>query len=137
MGNPFGVREKEVYDESFIAGADLSGDQYKIVKLDTTAGQVVLAGAGEGIGVLQNKPESGQRAQVRLLGLTRIVVDGSGTSMAPGARVKSDASGVGVVSVTANDLPIGQFMGAGSVASVTTSGVVGFMLMLGPLRDHT
>lgn len=136
MGNPFAVREKAVYDESFVANTDMSGDQYKIVKLHTVAGQVVLAGAGEGIGVLQNKPGAGQEAKVRLFGISRVVVDGSGTSIAPGQFIKSDASGIGVRSTTANDLPIGQFLTGGSVASVTTAGVVGCVLLIGPLRDH-
>ncbi len=137
MGNSFAVREKAVYDESFEANVDMSADQYKIVKLHTIAGQVVLAGAGEGIGVLQNKPLAGQEAKVRIFGLTRIQLDGSGTTISPSNFVKSDASGIGVTSTTANDLPLGQFLGKGTAGSVTTAGVIGTMIMIGPLRDHS
>lgn len=137
MTTGFNVRERAVYDESFEANVDMSGDQYKIVKLHTIGGQVVLAGAGEGIGVLQNKPLAGQEAKVRIFGLTRVVLDGSGTSITPGDRIKSDASGLGVRSTLANDLPLGQFIGAGTIANVSTAGIVGTMLMIGPLRDHT
>ena len=133
----FVVRERAVYDESFIANIDMSSDQYKIVKLHTVAGQVVLAGAGEGVGVLQNKPEAGQKAQVRIFGLTRVVLDGSGTAISPGDKIKSDASGIGVRSTTANDLPLGTFLGKGTTGNVSTAGIIGTMLMIGPLRDHT
>jgi len=126
------VREIAIYDESFEANADMTGDQYKIVKLHTVAGQVVLAGAGEGIGVLQNKPEAGQKAQVRIFGLTRIILQGStGGNLEPGNLVKSDANGLGTRSSVAGDLPIGTATGL-----VTADGVIDTMLMTGPLRVH-
>ncbi len=132
MSNPLSIREKEVYDESFVAGEDLSGDQYKIVKLDTTAGQVVKAGAGEGIGILQNKPESGQRAQVRLLGLSRIFLNANAPNVTAGDKIKSDANGFGVQSTTVNDLPIGTIM-----QTATADGVVGSIMLIGLVRDHS
>ena len=99
------VREKAVWDESFPAGADLTGDQYKIVKLNAS-GQVVLAGAGElAVGVLQNKPDSGEAAQVRIFGLTRMLTKGSNAE--PGDLVRSDAGGFGVNTGSAGDVNIG------------------------------
>ena len=128
-GNPFAVREKAVYDESFEASADLSGDQYKIVKLHTVAGQVALAGLGEGIGILQNKPALGEAAEVRLLGLSRVVVDGN---VDIGDRIKSTASGLAGVAVTANDLALGRLVSGPQGAVDTIMGA----LLLGPVRDH-
>ena len=105
MGNPLAVREKAVWDESFVANIDMSADQYKIVKLHTTVGQVVLAGAGQGIGVLQNKPGAGNEAQVRIFGLSRIVTKGSNAES--GDRYTSDANGFGVTVSGAGALGLG------------------------------
>ncbi len=67
-----------VLDLSMIAGADLSGSQYRVVKLDSTARQVVICGASDRpFGVLQNKPAAGEAATVRLLGTTKIVANGA------------------------------------------------------------
>ncbi len=132
MSNPLSLREIAVYDESFVAGEDLSSDQYKIVKLHTTAGQVVKAGAGEGIGILQNKPESGQEARVRLLGLSRLFVNANAPNLSPGDKVKSDANGFGVQSTTVNDLPIGTVM-----QFRTADGLVASVMLIGLVRDHS
>lgn len=80
--------------------ADLSADQYKIVKL--AAGVVALAGAAEaGIGVLQNKPKDGgtggRSASVMLLGTSRVV---AGAAVAQGAPVTADAAGKAVTATT-------------------------------------
>lgn len=123
------VREIAIYDESFEANVDMSGDQYKIVKLHTVAGQVVLAGAGEGIGVLQNKPEAGQSAQVRLFGLSRIITKGSAAE--PGNRYTSDADGFGVVAGGANALSLGS-----AFTTLSIEEEVGGILLTGLLRLH-
>ncbi len=129
MGNPLAVREKAVYDESFTANIDMSADQYKIVKLHTVAGQVVLAGAGEGIGVLQNKPEAGQEAQVRIFGLSRIVTKGSNAES--GDRYTSDANGFGVVVGGANALSLGFATRLDSIEEEVST-----ILLTGKLRNH-
>jgi hypothetical protein len=57
--------------ETFIAGADLSAAQFKIVKGDTTANRQVVLQATSGalsVGVLLNKPTSGQAASVMVGG---------------------------------------------------------------------
>jgi len=72
------------------AGADLSAKQYYAVKVNSS-GQVVLAGAGENaIGVLQNKPASGQAAQIMVLGESKAVY---GASVTAGQNLAADASG--------------------------------------------
>ncbi len=129
MGNPQAIREKAVWDESFTANVDMSANQYRIVKLHTVAGQVVLAGAGEGFGVLQNKPEAGQRAQVRIFGLSRVVTKGSNTE--PGTRMESDATGFGVGASGAGSLTIGTF---GTTTTIEEE--VSFVTLSGLLRLH-
>lgn len=127
--NALAVREKAIYDESFEANVDMTGDQYKIVKLHTIQGQVVLAGAGEGIGVLQNKPEAGQSAQVRLLGLSRVIMKGSNGEA--GDFFGSDADGFAVGVSGANALAIGK-----ATRSDTIEEEVSTILMTGPVRFH-
>ena len=103
-----------VLDFSFSWGAAASSSgvgpngsfQYCAVKLDgndlevagsSSAGATVLANSGS-VGILQNQPNAvGQAAQVRLLGISKLVVDGSGTAIVPGNWLKVDAAGRGVV----------------------------------------
>jgi len=80
---------------TFLAGADLSSHQYKFVKLsaasDSTKGRVILAGAGEAvIGVLMNKPTSGQDATVQVYGIAKVMAGGAITV---NSRVAPDANG--------------------------------------------
>jgi hypothetical protein len=64
-------------DVPMTAGEDLSSSQYCVVKLHTTSGQVVKAGGTDTpFGVLQNKPESGEEAKVRVAGTTQIKANG-------------------------------------------------------------
>jgi len=63
--------------KTFLAGADLSGSQYYAVMMTSTDNTVVVAGtpAAEGthvIGVLQNKPESGEAASVVIGGTSKL-----------------------------------------------------------------
>lgn len=79
---------------SFVAGADLRTKQGLFVKHHTTAGQVVVAGDGElAIGVLMNKPNTGEAAEVVMLdpGSKAKVI--ASAALAIGARISSDANG--------------------------------------------
>lgn len=79
------------------AGADLSGSQFKLVKLASTAGQVVLAGTLNSttgpsavVGVLMNAPASGEEAEVAIEGVVKVI---AGTStIAVGDRIGSDSN---------------------------------------------
>ena len=69
---------KEAFVLSFVAGADLRSYPFAPVRLDTTTGRVVLAGANErAIGILQNKPNNGETASVMLYGISKAVAAGS------------------------------------------------------------
>lgn len=85
--------EDEVMDVSFIAGEDLSSYQYHYVELtaNNTVKLVTNATTSRPIGVLQNKPTSGQMARVRIMGVTRVYI-GVGT-VAYGDYAGTDASG--------------------------------------------
>lgn len=79
--------------------------QYTAVKLDTAVDwQVDKAGAGDkAIGILNNAPKATSAAEVVMLGVSPMVVDGNAGAIAPGDRLKVDASGRGIKTTSAND----------------------------------
>lgn len=75
---------------TLVAGADLSAKQFYGVKVNSS-GQAVLAALGEMcIGILQNKPASGEPATVAIAGKSKAIF---GASTAIGLAVKTDANG--------------------------------------------
>jgi hypothetical protein len=105
--------EAYVYDESFKAENDLSSNQYYAVELSDENQVDVCDGAGDiPIGILQNKPEEGEPAQVRILGRTRAVSDGSGDNIAVGNWVGTDANGKMVKKSTNKDFALGIALSA-------------------------
>jgi len=65
---------------TLVAGADLSALQYTFVKLNSSGQAVAVSAATDvAIGVLQNKPTSGQEAEVLIIGGTKIVASASAT----------------------------------------------------------
>lgn len=88
--------------KSYIAGADLSAKQYTFVKFGSDNKTVVACGGNErSIGILQNKPESGQAAEVALPG-------GGGKlkineSVALGKLLTSTSGGLGEVADAAGE----------------------------------
>ena len=102
----------------FIAGADLSGSQYLFVNAHSSAGEVVLAGAGEGVfGVLQNDPALGQAAEITSLGVSKVY---SGGAFGFGAGVSADENGK-AVAAAAGDFCGGFAMEAASDAEQLVS----------------
>ena len=63
---------------TFTAAADLSAKQYHFVVLaSATTVNVATAITNAPIGILQNTPESGQQAIVRISGVSKVVADGT------------------------------------------------------------
>lgn len=92
-----------VWDESFKAAADLSTHQYKLVKLSAVDTAALCAAATDrALGVLQNKPAAAQAGSVRILGMSFVVSDGSGTAIAAGDYIGPNGSGVAVKKATAD-----------------------------------
>ena len=92
-------------DYTFTASGDLGSYQYRFVKCASTPTKVDLATGGSepvALGVLQNDPYSGDLANVRMLGVTKVYFSGSdavqtGMLMTSGSTgcaeaVNSDAS---------------------------------------------
>ena len=96
---------------SLIAGADLSALQFTFVTLNSS-GQVVgvTAEGGDAIGVLLNKPTSGQAAEVHpMVGIQKVV---AGADLTPGTKVKSDATGKAILATAAStDHVLGTLVG--------------------------
>lgn len=87
------------------AGGDLTGAQYKFVKLNN-AGDVVAIAAATDVpcGILQNKPNTGEAAQVAVEGVSKVQADEAldegeevGTSADGQAQTPAGASGVAIV----------------------------------------
>ncbi len=126
------TREISIYTESYDANGDESTKQYFAFQFGSQENQVVLAGAGGGIGILQNKPDkAGAGAEIRHHGISRNVVDGNATAIAIGDLITSDAAGKGVVADTIGDLAYGIALEASTV-----DGDVISVLMTGPVRIH-
>jgi hypothetical protein len=68
--------ENKILDVSYPAAEDLSNDQFKFVVL--ASGEVRRPNAATEIaeGILQNAPESGEAAQVRKIGISKLNVNG-------------------------------------------------------------
>lgn len=89
--------EIPVFQDTYLTGADLSAKRYYAVKLNT-AGDIVLAGAGESaIGILQTPEAQGRPATVMELGLSFAVlganVDNAGVNLTPDANGKLVTAG--------------------------------------------
>lgn len=80
------------------AGADLSTKTYLGVYADTAGAVQVADTSHRPMGVLQNKPKSGEACGIRVIGTTKLVVDGvaATSNIAIGDKLKADASGRGV-----------------------------------------
>lgn len=105
---------------SLPADADYSsatglGSQYKIVVLDTDSSGVTAKVAANAtvpcVGVLYNRPKSGEAASVVTDGLAYVQVD-STTDIAVGDQIAANASGVGIKTTTAGNYVLGLAMEA-------------------------
>ena len=89
---------------TFPAATDLSSYQYCFVNLETD-GQVGMASADEAIiGVLQDDPDAeNEAASVCVYGISKLVVDGNASAIAPGDKLAADSAGKGVKTTTNTD----------------------------------
>lgn len=85
-----------VADWTFVAEADLRNYRYRVVKHGSNDGQVDVATSAAGIvGVLQNAPNIGEQAEVRIFGGTKLYIDGT-TDVAAGDGLVATTGGVAV-----------------------------------------
>ena len=103
-----------------VAAADLSAKQFYCVKVTAAKTVGLTAAAGEAaLGVLQNKPKSGEVANVMCIGVTKLIA-GAG-DLAAGAQWEANSDGKGITAATGKvgmgTVLIGAV--AGGVATVT------------------
>lgn len=99
------------------AAADYSAKQYFLVK-QTASDTATLAGAGEDvIGVIANKPRSGELASVQSISGSLTIKVVLGGTVAIGAPLKSDANGKAITATTGNKA-FGRAMIAGVAGDI-------------------
>lgn len=92
--------EVGVLSLSFTAAADLSSYQYHFVKLASATTVTYADDGGAAIGILQNKPESGETANVMVMGVSNMKVGTTGVA-AVMDKIKTEGTyGYGTTSAT-------------------------------------
>jgi hypothetical protein len=93
---------QRIYDLSLQAAVDLytTSKQFFIMKIDSD-GRAAVAGAADAamMGVLQNKPKQYEAANIRQLGITKVIC---GDTITCGAKVTSDGAGEAVAAAATN-----------------------------------
>jgi len=112
------ARESNLSNRTFIAGSDLSSDQYKFVTLAADGQIDVAASAGSlADGVLQNDPAlAGRSATVAVGGRTKITAS---ATIAIGANISTTAAGLAVTSSSGQYI-LGTACTGGAVNEVIT-----------------
>lgn len=104
------------------SSADLSSEQYFVLKL-VSEGEVDLAASSDiPIGVLQNTPDGDETAEVAATGITKMV---AGSTIAAGKQVGVNANGEAEeFSETAGEYMVGiSYTSAGSSGEIISAGV--------------
>jgi hypothetical protein len=106
---------------TFTAGADLSAKQYHfVIMASATTVNVATAITNAPIGILQNKPESGQQAIVQISGVSKVVADGTvaaGNFIGTSADAQADAISPGTDTTV---YMMGQCIQAASAGETTS-----------------
>jgi hypothetical protein len=99
------------------AGADLTGDQFQAVVIDST-GRAVVAGADVAIdGILQNKPDIGEPAAIWGPGsVSKVIVGTGGATRGVLATTASD----GLIDASSTDIIAGRFLETGVVTTTVS-----------------
>lgn len=101
------------------AGQDLSGHQYRAIKVDTNSKAIPAVAKDSIAGVLQNTPENGQSVLLEMKGITRCVF---GATVASGVEVEVDADGKFITydDVDATGIKVGYCLEGGDTDEVGT-----------------
>lgn len=112
------IEQGPYLDVSIEAAADLRTKQYHLVEQNTSTGKVDVCNAptDKPIGVLQNKPNAGQTADVRMFGISKVVAD---ANLAIDDLIGTSADGQAAAKVPGTDIThfvIGRVIGENTVA---------------------
>lgn len=109
---------------SRVAGEDLSSAQYKFVKLDNGDGTVkaVDGATDRPFGVLQNDPESGEIAEITIVGGTKVNAGGTASVGQPlFANASANAVTLGVGTTGSAAYLVGTFVEDAAAGAITTA----------------
>lgn len=102
------------------AAADLSTKQFYAVKITAARAVNLASSGGEGIyGILQNKPASGDAADVGIIGVTKAIAGGT---IAAGDLLMTDTSGK-LITATSTNHAVGQALEAGVLNQIITMAI--------------
>ena len=111
----------------------LATSQYKIVKLASTAGQVVLNAtstfAGNVVGVLMNAPAGNEEAEVAVSGVVKLIV--STSTIAVGDVIGCNTTSIGTDGGTTDN---GSRLGKAIEASAAANDIISVLLVPGGWR---
>lgn len=99
--------EERLVNVSYVASANLSAEQYRMIAIANQAGRTQAQRAVVGdrvVGVLQNNPVAGDVATIAVGGVTKCVAGGTITA---GQSVTTDAAGRATATLTATDYRVG------------------------------
>lgn len=104
--------ELQIWDHTFLAAADLTTLQFRIVKLMANKREVNVATAAADalLGVNQEKPSAvGRPTSVRLLGISKVV---AGAAITIHSAITSDGFGRAIATTTAGNSVLGYALEA-------------------------
>lgn len=102
------AHEERLRSSTYVTGADLSAAQYKLVKMDSSGHAIAFAAATDiPLGILQNKPTSGQNGTIGVAGVSKMVCSAAITagnligaaSDGRGAPNPAGASGIYIIGI--------------------------------------
>jgi hypothetical protein len=100
-----------------VSAADLSTHQFKFVKMTSTGINLATSGTDVVVGVLQNKPTTGQVCELMAVGQSKVI---AGAAITQGAGVMSDSLGRAITATSTNFIQGVSWQGAGALGDVTT-----------------
>lgn len=87
------AHEERLRSTSYVVDVDLSGAQYKLIKMNSAGHGIAFAAATDvPLGILQNKPTSGQTATVAMAGVSKMICS---AAVAAGNLIGASADGRG------------------------------------------
>ena len=112
------ARSVNIWSKSLIAAADLSSSQYGAVVVDTNGKAALPGSAGvQCVGILQDKPKSGQVGTVMVLGESKAVAGTGGVTAGDALHAATDGS---VVTATSGKFILGIALDTAAAGAYTT-----------------
>lgn len=124
-----GVYEIKDWSWTAVSAIDLSTSPYKVVGLSTSGQATWPTGGGFMVGVVQNKPSTGQEAEILSEGITKVQHDGTVT---PGAWCVATTAGLASASTVASYFRLGMCVDAYS--STGSGEYVSVLLTIGAMN---